>query len=75
MSLKTMREKAGLSQQALCRAMGCSSVGRVWSWEAWGQSPRPKSARNPRIMSLETAKLMADALGMTLDDFWTGLSG
>ena len=75
MSLKTMREKAGLSQQDLCRAMGCSSVGTVWSWEAWGQSPRPKSARNPRIMSLETAKLMADALGMTLDDFWTGLSG
>ena len=74
MSLKTMREKAGLSQQDLSRAIGCSAVGRVWSWEAWGQSPRPKSARNPRIMSLETAKLRADALGMTLDDFWAGLS-
>lgn len=74
MGLKSMREGAGLSQQDLCRAMGCSSVGRVWSWEAWGQSPRPKSARNPRIMSLETAKLMADALGTSLDDFYAGLA-
>lgn len=33
------------------------------------------SARNPRIMSLETAKGLADALGVTLDDFWEGLDG
>ena len=33
------------------------------------------SARNPRIMSLETAKGLADALGATLDDFWEGLDG
>lgn len=28
---------------------------------------------NPRIMSLETAKRLADALGVSLDDFWAGL--
>lgn len=33
------------------------------------------SARNPRIMSLETAKGLADALGVTLDGFWEGLDG
>jgi len=26
-------------------------------------------------MSLETAKGLADALGVTLDDFWEGLDG
>lgn len=73
MSLKSMREKAGLSQQDLRRAIGSSTVSRVWSWEAWDDSPRPKSARNPRIMSLETARRMADALGVSLDDFYAGL--
>ncbi|WP_270313269.1 helix-turn-helix domain-containing protein [Bifidobacterium adolescentis] len=74
MGLKAMREDAGLSQQELCHAIGCSAVGRVWSWEAWDQLPRPKSARNPRIMRFEMAKRMADALGLSLDDFWAGLS-
>ena len=73
MGVRAMREKAGLSQRDLCRAIGTSTVSRVWAWEAWEESPRPKSARNPRIMSLETAKSLADALGMSLDDFWAGL--
>ena len=75
MGLRGMRESAGLSQRDLCRAIGASTVGRVWAWEAWEDSPRPRSARNPRIMSLETAKGLADALGVTLDDFWKGLDG
>jgi len=74
MGLRTMREETGLSQQDLCRAIGSSTVSRVWAWEAWEDSPRPKSARNPRIMSLGTAKLLADALGLSLDDFYAGLS-
>lgn len=73
MGLREMRTKAGMSQRDLCRAIGASTVGRVWAWEAWGDEPRPRSARNPRIMSLDTAKRLADALGMSLDDLWAGL--
>lgn len=73
MGLREMRERAGLSQQDLLRAIGYRSISRVWSWESWERSPRPKTARNPRVMSLETAKRMADAMCMTLDDFWDGL--
>ena len=69
-----MREKAGLSQQELCRAIGSKTVGRIWAWEAWDESPRPATARDPRIMSFATAKLVADALGMPMDDFWDGLA-
>ncbi|WP_137648198.1 helix-turn-helix transcriptional regulator [Bifidobacterium moukalabense] len=75
MGLRMMREAAGLSQQELCRAIGSRTVSRVWAWEAWDQVPRPATARDPRIMSLATARLVADALDMTLDDFWRGLSG
>lgn len=50
-------------------------MGRVWAWEAWSDSPRPKSARDPHLMGFATAKVLADELGVTLDDFWAGLSG
>lgn len=73
MSLKSMRESAGLSQRELCRAIG-SNVGRVWAWEAWDNTPRPKSAKDPRIMTLETARRLSDALNVTLDEFYDGLS-
>lgn len=72
MSLKSMREKAELSQRELCRTIG-SNVGRVWAWEAWDNTPRTKSAKDPHIMTLETAKRLADTLGVGLDDFYCGL--
>ncbi|WP_065436338.1 helix-turn-helix transcriptional regulator [Bifidobacterium longum] len=75
MGLRSMRESVGLSQQDLCRAIGSSTVGRVWAWEAWSDSPRPKSARDPHLMGFATAKVLADELGVTLDDLWAGLSG
>ena len=75
MTLRAMREDVGLSQQDLCRAIGSSTVGRVWTWEAWSDSPRPKSARDPHLMGFSTAKALADELGVTLDDFWSGLDG
>lgn len=34
MGLRSMREGVGLSQRDLCRAIGSSTVGRVWAWEA-----------------------------------------
>lgn len=73
MTMRSMREEAGLSQRELGREIG-STVGRVWAWEAWDKTPRPSTARDPRIMSLDLAKKTADALGMTLDDFYSGLS-
>lgn len=73
MTLRQMRKRAGLTQQDLLRAIGMRSISHVWAWEAWDAVPRPSSARNPRLMRLDTAARMANALGVTLDDFWNGL--
>lgn len=35
--------------------------------------PRPKSARDPHIMSLSAAVSLSQALGVSLDEFWHGL--
>ena len=72
MSIKSMREHAGMSQRELGRAIG-GTVGRVWAWEAWDKTPRPSTARDPHIMSLDLAKKTADALGISLDEFHDGL--
>lgn len=43
------------------------------AWEAWDRSPRPRTARDPHIMSLSTAASLSQALGVSLDEFWHGL--
>lgn len=73
MSIKTLREKAGLSQQDLQRKAGLNAISRIWSWEAWSRMPRPNWARDPKRMSVETAKALADVLDVTLDDFYNAL--
>lgn len=73
MSIKALREKAGLSQQELQRKAGLNAISRVWSWEAWNRTPRPNCARDPKRMSIETAKSLSDVLGVTLDDFYNAL--
>lgn len=73
MTLKSMREQAGLTQQDLLAAIGSHSISRIWAWEAWDRSPRPRTARDPQIMSLSTAASLSRALGVSLDDFWRGL--
>ncbi|TFZ22264.1 XRE family transcriptional regulator [Bifidobacterium dentium] len=73
MSIKTLREKAGLSQQDLQRKAGLNAISRIWSWEAWSRTPRPNWARDPKRMSVETAKALADVLDVTLDDFYNAL--
>ncbi|ETY71327.1 helix-turn-helix transcriptional regulator [Bifidobacterium moukalabense] len=73
MSIKALREKAGLSQQDLQRKAGLNAISRIWSWEAWDRTPRPNWARDPKRMSIETAKALADVLGVTLDDFYNAL--
>ena len=73
MSIKELREKAGLSQQDLQRKAGLNAISRIWSWEAWDRTPRPNWARDPKRMSVETAKALADVLDVTLDDFYEAL--
>lgn len=73
MSIKELREKAGLSQQDLQRKAGLNAISRIWSWEAWGRTPRPNWARDPKRMSIETAKALADVLDVTLNEFYNAL--
>ena len=74
MTLKSMREQAGLTQQDLLAAIGSQhSISRIWAWEAWDRSPRPRTARDPHIMSLSTAASLSRALGVSLDEFWKDL--
>lgn len=73
MTLKSMRERAGLTQQDLLAAIGSKSISRIWAWEAWDRTPRPRTARDPHIMSLSTAASLSRALNVSLDEFWHGL--
>jgi transcriptional regulator with XRE-family HTH domain len=68
-----MREQAGLTQQDLLAAIGSHSISRIWAWEAWERTPRPRTARDPHIMSLSTAASLSRALNVSLDEFWKGL--
>ena len=73
MTLKSMREQAGLTQQDLLSAIGSHSISRIWAWEAWERTPRPRTARDPHIMSLSTAASLSRALNVSLDEFWQNL--
>lgn len=73
MSIKELREKTGLSQQDLQRKAGLNAISRIWSWEAWSRTPRPNWARDPKRMSIETAKALADVLDVTLNEFYDAL--
>ncbi len=73
MTLKSMREQAGLTQHDLLAAIGSHSISRIWAWEAWGRTPRPRTARDPHIMSFSTAASLSRALNVSLDEFWQGL--
>jgi DNA-binding XRE family transcriptional regulator len=73
MTLRAMRERAGLSQQDLRAKVGINSVSYFWALEAWDCTPRPKRARDPHTMRLDTAKKVSEALGVSLDELWDGL--
>ena len=63
----------GLSQQDLRARVGINSVSYFWALEAWDSTPRPKRARDPHTMRLDTAKKVSEALGVSLDELWDGL--
>ncbi len=56
-----LRDEAGLSQAQLAKRIGVSP-GRVGDYEQ-----HPERVKN---MTLETSKRFADALGVTLDEFY-----
>ena len=72
MTLQDMRTKAGLTQAKLAGLAGVSDS-RIDAWEAWDGACGRKDARDPRLMRLGTATKLADALGMTLDEFHRNL--
>lgn len=53
-----LRRAAGLTQAALAVRIGCS-VGTLRNWEG-----------NHRVPSLESAAMLADALGCSIDTIW-----
>lgn len=70
MTLTQMRENAGLSMRQMAERMGLGSTfSRIGAWEQWGREHPSKSAKDPRNMSLYTARRAADALGISLDEF------
>jgi len=68
-----MREQAGLTQQDLLVAIGSHSISRIWAWEAWNRTQRPRTSRDQHIMSLSTATSLSRALNVSLDEFWHGI--
>ena len=72
-SLQTLRLDRGLTLAQLSELSGLS-VGRIGNWEAWNRSPRPKSARDPLLMSVKSARALAVALGVTLDTLSSSLA-
>lgn len=72
MSLKDMREAAGLSQHKLSERANVP-LSNITVWEAWESGRKTKTARNPRLMRLDTAARMAGALDVGLGEFYENL--
>lgn len=72
-TLQSLRKAHGLTLMELSRLTGISD-GRLSNWEAWHRVPRSKSARDPQLMSVKSARLLADALGVSLDVLVNALS-
>lgn len=64
--LAALRENKHLTQQQLATIIGVPA-GRIGDWE---QGRRPVSG-----VRFETAKRMADALGVSLSEFWDSVIG
>ena len=74
MTLHDMRTTAGLSQAKLGELAHVPQQ-RIAEWEAWEAGRKTKTARNPRLMRLDTAARMADALNVELGEFYRNLDG
>ena len=66
MTLQQLRLDKGYTLAELAELSGLS-LGRIGNWEAWARDPRPKTARDPLLMSMQSAIRLSSALGVTLD--------
>ena len=74
MSLSDMRKAVGLSLHKLAADTDVP-LSSITAWEAWEAGRKTKTARNPRLMRLDTAARMADALNVELGEFYGNLDG
>ncbi|WP_281775439.1 helix-turn-helix domain-containing protein [Bifidobacterium ruminantium] len=65
-TLQQLRLNKGYTLAELAELSGLS-LGRIGNWEAWSRDPRPKTARDPLLMSMQSAIRLSSALGVTLD--------
>ena len=68
MTLQQLRLDKGLTLAELAELSGLS-LGRIGNWEAWSRDPRPKTARDPLLMSVQSALRLSSALDVSLDVF------
>lgn len=66
MTLQQLRLDKGYTLAELAELSGLS-LGRIGNWEAWSRDPRPKTARDPLLMSVQSALRLSSALGVSLD--------
>ena len=66
MTLQQLRLEKGLTLAELAELSGLS-LGRIGNWEAWSRDPRPKTARDPLLMSMQSALRLSSALDVSLD--------
>lgn len=68
MTLQQLRLDKGYTLAELAELSGLS-LGRIGNWEAWSRDPRPKTARDPLLMSVQSALRLSSALDVSLDVF------
>lgn len=66
MTLQQLRLEKRLTLAELAELSGLS-LGRIGNWEAWSRDPRPKTARDPLLMSMQSALRLSSALDVSLD--------
>ena len=66
MTLQQLRLDKGYTLAELAELSGLS-LGRIGNWEAWSRDPRPKTARDPLLMSVQSALRLSSALDDSLD--------
>lgn len=65
-TLQQLRLDRGLTLAQLADLSGLS-LGRIGNWESYARDPRPKTARDPLLMSMQSALRLSSALDVSID--------
>lgn len=65
-TLQQLRLDRGLTLAQLADLSGLS-LGRIGNWESYARDSRPKTARDPLLMSMQSALRLSSALDVSLD--------